>query len=116
MSGRESDDELEQLREERLEQLQQQQEGGDQEELRQAQREAADAQKQAILKQHLTDGARKRLNSVKMSRPDHGERVEQQLIALVQSGRVNQKIDEDQMRSLLRELQPDQKKFDIKRR
>lgn len=116
MSGRDRDEELEQLREERLEQLESQQGGADQEELREAQREAAESQKQAILKQFLTDGARKRLNTVKMSRPQHGERVEQQLIALAQSGRVNQQITEDQMRELLREMQPDQKKFDIKRR
>lgn len=113
MSGRDSDEELEKLREERLEQLQQDAGG---EEIQQAQREAAEQQKQAVLKQYLTDGARKRLNSVKMSRPQHGEQIEQQLIALVQSGRINQKIDEEQMKELLRELQPDQKKFDIKRR
>lgn len=114
MSGSERDEELDRLREERLEQLQQQ-ESAD-EELREAQREAAENQKQALLKQFLTDGARKRLNAVKMGHPQHGERVEQQLLALIQSGRVGNQINEDQMRALLQELQPDQKKFDIKRR
>lgn len=113
MSDSPRDDELERLREERLEQLQQQ---DGEEELRGAQREAAEQQKQAILKQYLTDGARKRLNSVKMSRPDHGERVEQQLVALIQSGRVSDQIDEAQMKQLLSELGPDRKKFDIRRR
>lgn len=113
MSGRDSDDELEQLREERLQELQQESGGED---VQQAQREAAEQQKKAVLTQYLTDGARKRLNSVKMSRPQQGEKIEQQLLALVQSGRVNQQIDEAQMKELLRELQPDQKKFDIKRR
>lgn len=115
MSGRERDEELDRLREERLEQLQQQQEAGD-EELRQAQQEAAETQKQAMLKQFLTDGARKRLNTVKMGHPEHGEMVEQQLLALIQSGRLGQQIDEDQMKQLLRELQPDRQQFDIKRR
>lgn len=114
MSGRESDEELEELRKERLEQLQEESGGG--EDIQQAQREAAEQQKQAMLKQHLTDGARKRLNSVKMSRPQHGKQIEQQLLALVQSGRIQQQIDEDMMKELLRELQPDQKKFNIKRR
>ncbi|MFW6153108.1 MAG: DNA-binding protein [Halobacteriota archaeon] len=107
------DDELERLREERLQELQDQQ---SQEELRDAQREAVENQKRAMLQQYLTDGARKRLNTVKMGRPDHGEQVEQQLLALIQSGRVQSKIDEDTMKQLLRELQPDRKKFDIRRR
>ncbi len=111
----ERDEELARIREERLEQLQQQQ-GDNDEEVREAQREAAETQKQAILKQFLTDGARKRLNAVKMGHPQHGERVEQQLLGLIQSGRVGQKIDEDQMRDLLQKLQPEQQKFDIKRR
>lgn len=107
------DDELERLREERLQELQDSQ---GQEELHDAQREAVENQKRAMLQQYLTDGARKRLNTVKMSRPDHGEQVEQQLLALIQSGRVQSKIDEDTMKQLLRELQPDRKKFDIRRR
>lgn len=114
MSGSDRDEELEKLRQERLEELQEQEGGG--QEVRQAQQEAAEQQRQAMLKQYLTDGARKRLNSVKMSRPDHGETIEQQLVALIQSGRVNQQIDEEQMKQLLRELQPDSKSFDIKRR
>lgn len=114
MSDTPRDDELERLREERREQLQNQQEG--EQEIREAQREAAEQQKQAILQQYLTDGARKRLNTVKMSRPEHGERIEQQLVALIQSGRVSSQIDEDQMKQLLSELGPDRKKFDIRRR
>lgn len=114
MSETPRDDELERLREERREQLQRQQEG--EQDIHEAQREAAEQQKQAILQQYLTDGARKRLNSVKMSRPDHGERVEQQLVALIQSGRVSSQIDEAQMKELLSELGPDRKKFDIRRR
>ena len=116
MSGEPSDEELERLREEKLEELQdrQQEEGAD--EAMEAQREQAEAQKKAILRQHLTDGARKRLNTVKMSKPDVGEQVEQQLVALAQSGRIQDQIDEDQMKELLRELTPDSKSFDIRRR
>lgn len=113
MSESSGDDELERIREERLQQLQEQQ--GD-EELAEAQRDAVENQKRALLQQYLTDGARKRLNTVKMGRPDHGEQVEQQLLALIQSGRVQSKIDEDTMIELLRELKPDRKKFDIRRR
>jgi programmed cell death protein 5 len=116
MSEDQSDEELQRLREEKMEQLKEQQGGEEQQEAMEAQREQAEAQKKAILRQHLTDGARKRLNSVKMSKPEHGERVEQQLVALAQSGRVQGKIDEEKMKELLQELTPDSKSFDIRRR
>lgn len=114
MSGDPSDEELERLREERMEQLKEQ--AGQDDEARDAQRQQAEAQKQALLRQHLTDGARKRLNTVKMSKPDVGEQVEQQIVALARSGRIRDKIDEDKMKQLLKEITPDSKSFDIKRR
>lgn len=118
MSGR--DDEIDELREDRLEELQEraQQEGGAQEqaEAQQEARQQAEAQKQAILRQYLTDGARKRLNSVRMSKPDFADQVEQQMIALAQSGRLGDKIDEEQMKELLRELSPDSQSYNIRRR
>lgn len=117
MSGR--DDELDELREERLRELQERQAEGDAAGQAEAQQEAqaqADAQKQAILRQALTDGARKRLNSVRMSKPQFAEQVEQQLVAIAQSGRLGDRIDEDQMRQLLSEMSPDSKSFDIKHR
>ena len=115
MSGEPSDEELERLREQKREQLKEQAGQGD-EEAMEAQRQQAEAQKKAILRQNLTDGARKRLNTVKMSKPDFGEQVERQVIALAQSGRVQGQIDEDQMKDLLRELKPDSQSFNISRR
>ncbi|MDS0259827.1 DNA-binding protein [Haloarcula sp. S1CR25-12] len=115
MSGDPSDEELEELRKQKMEQLKEQQGEGDAE-AQQAAQQQADAQRKAILRQHLTDGARKRLNTVKMSKPDVGEQVEQQIVALARSGRVGDTIDEEQMKQLLSELTPDSKSFDIKRR
>ena len=117
MSG--SDDELDELREERLRELQERQGEGDAAGQAEAQQEAqaqAEAQKQAVLRQALTDGARKRLNSVRMSKPQFAEQVEQQLVAIAQSGRLGDRIDEEQMRQLLSEMSPDSKSFDIKHR
>ncbi len=119
MSGRPDDDEaLEELREERLRQLQEQEESDDavSEEAAEQAQQQADAQKQALLRQFLTDGARKRLNTVRMSKPQFGEQVEQQVLALAQSGRIQGKIDEAQMKRLLKELTPESRRFDIKRR
>jgi len=115
MSGEPSDEEIEEIRKKKMEQLKEQAGGGD-EEAMEAQRQQAEAQKKAILRQHLTDGARKRLNTVKMSKPQVGKKVEQQIVALAQSGRIQGKIDEEKMKELLRELTPDSKSFDIRRR
>jgi programmed cell death protein 5 len=118
MSGSPDDEEIENLRQEKMEQLrerQQQQGGGDPEAAQQAAQER-EAQKKAVLRQHLTDGARQRLNTVKMSKPEFGEQVEQQVIALARSGRIQQKIDEEKMKQLLSELKPDSQSFDIRRR
>jgi programmed cell death protein 5 len=115
MSGEPNEDELERIREQKKKQLQERQ-GEGQEEAMEAQRQEAEAQKKAVLRQNLTDGARKRLNTVKMSKPQVGEQVEQQVLALAQSGRLGGKIDEDQMKEILKELTPDSKSFDIKRR
>jgi programmed cell death protein 5 len=117
MSGEPNEDELERIREQKRKQLEEQQgQGQNQEEAMEAQRQEAEAQKKAILRQHLSDGARKRLNTVKMSKPDVGEKVEQQIVALAQSGRIQGQIDEEKMKQLLKELTPDSKSFDIKRR
>ncbi|CQH60863.1 PDCD5 family DNA-binding protein [Halobacterium hubeiense] len=119
MSGSPDDDRLEELRQQKKEQLKQQQQqqgGGDREAAQQAQREQAEQQKQALLKQHLTDGARKRLNTIKMSKPEFAEQAEQQILALAQSGRLQDQIDEEQMKDLLRELKPDSQSFNINRR
>jgi len=115
MSGDPTDDELQELREKKMEQLKEQQ-GGEDADAADAQRQQAEAQKKAMLRKALTDGARKRLNTVQMSKPQFGEQVEQQIVALAQSGRLNGKIDEAKMKELLQEMKPDSKSFDIQRR
>lgn len=113
MSGNSDDERLEELRKQKMEELQDQQQ---QEEAQQQAQQQANAQKQALLRQYLTDGARKRLNSVRMSKPQFAEQVEQQILAIAQSGRINGKIDDAKMKELLRELKPDKTSFNIKRR
>ena len=118
MSGSPDDDRLEELREQKLQELQNRASGdGDTgAEARQEAQQRAEAQQEAVLKQYLTDGARQRLNAVEMSKPDFAKQVKQQVASLAQSGRVQGRIDEDQMRDLLKELQPEQQSFDIRRR
>ncbi len=116
MSGDPNDEKLQELREEKLEQLKEQQGGEGDHEAAETQRQQAEAQKKAMLRKALTDGARKRLNTVQMSKPEFGEQVEQQIVALAQSGRIQGKIDEEKMKELLQEMKPESKSFDIQRR
>jgi programmed cell death protein 5 len=51
-----------------------------------------------------------------MSKPEFAESVKQQLVGLAQSGRIRDRIDEEQMKELLRELTPKSRSFDIRRR
>ncbi|OPX71616.1 MAG: DNA-binding protein [Methanoregulaceae archaeon PtaB.Bin108] len=110
------DDELAELRRKRLAQLQQQsldQHAMQDEMERQKQ---IDAQVHAVLMQILEPEARERLNTIKLTRPDFARAVEQQLVMLAQSGRLKQKINDEQMKSLLQQLQPAKKDFKITRK
>lgn len=117
MSGDPNEEELDELREKKMEQLREQQQGGGQDgEAQQAAQDRAEAQKKAVLRKHLTDEARQRLNTLKMSKPQVGEQVEQQIVGIAKSGRIQGKIDDGKMKELLKEMTPDSKSFDIQRR
>jgi programmed cell death protein 5 len=104
------DDDLEKLREEKMKKLQEQEGNEAQEEAQQR----AEAQKKAVLRQSLEPEARERLNALNMAKPEFAEQVERQIVALAQSGRLQGKIDEEQMKQLLKKLQPDDDDYDIK--
>ena len=117
MSENPDDERLQELREQRMEEIKQQREGGGaDEQAQQAAQERAQAQQEAMLKQHLTDGARQRLNAVEMSKPEFAKQVKQQVLALARSGRLGDRIDEEQMKQLLKELKPDDSGFNVRRR
>jgi programmed cell death protein 5 len=116
-------DDLESIRRRKLEQLQQQQAsqqqmvGGDmQAAMQQEQAQAEmDAKKQAVLRQILTPEARDRLTSLRLSRKELVEQIEYQLITLAQSGRLQSKIDDAQLKHLLVQMQPKKRETTIKR-
>jgi programmed cell death protein 5 len=114
----EDDDRLQELREKKRKQLkeQQSQQGGGDQEAQQAAQDRAEAQQEAMLKQYVTDDARQRLNAVEMSKPQFAKQAKQQIVAIARSGRIDGKIDEEQMKSLLKELKPDDDGFNVRRR
>lgn len=103
------DEELEAIRRRKLDELRQQQSNAVEQ---QRMREQALAQKQTILRQILTQEARERLARIELAYPDLTESIENQLISLAQSGRVQRVIDDATLREILMRIIP--KKHDIK--
>ena len=109
-----NDDELEAIRQRKLAQIQEQQAASQAQEEQLA---TLEAQKQSILRQILTEEARQRLTNVKLVRPQVAEAVELRLIQIAQQGGVKEKINDEQLKDILRKIQGQKRetKVDIRR-
>ena len=86
---------------------------------REAQEEVAaqaQAQRQTILRQILRPEARERLGRITLAYPDLAQDIENRLIALAQSGRINKAIDDASLRQILRAIIPKKREINIERR
>ena len=110
------DDELAELRRRKMQQMQRQamdQQTMEDEAERQRQ---LDSQIRVALMEILEPEARERLNTIKLTRPDFAKAVEQQLVMLAQSGRIRQRITDEQLKALLSQLTPSKREFRITRK
>lgn len=108
------DEELEELRRRKLQELSVQQEQASEARERQA---ALESQRQAILRGILSPEARERLGRLKTAYPQIAASVESQLIMLAQSGRLgNQRIDDETLRQILEKVVPQKREIKIQRR
>ncbi len=107
------DDEVEAIRRRKLAELQQYQ---DQAMAQQQMREQAMAQRQTILRQILTPEARERLGRIELAYPELADSIENQLIALAQSGRVQRAIDDATLKQILERVMPKRRDIKIERR
>lgn len=110
------DEELENLRRKKLQELQQQ--GQLQESLEEqgAQKKELEEKRRTILRSILTTQAKERLGRIKVARPEMAEEIENQLIMLVQGGRLKNKINDEQLRMLLSKIIPKKRNIKIERR
>ena len=106
------DKELAEIRRKKLEAIQQQQTGDEQD---QAAKEQYDQQRQAALRKIMTTDARERLARLRIARPEFAENIENQLIMLAQSGQLNTAIDDAALVQLLERLTPKKREITIKR-
>ncbi|KRT79207.1 hypothetical protein AMK59_7824 [Oryctes borbonicus] len=98
------DPELEEIRKNRLAQLQSQYNAGDQAANQKAQEEKLKAQedaKNSILSQILDQQARARLNTLMLGKPEKGKMIESMLIQMAQGGRLRSRIGEKELIDLL---------------
>ena len=75
-----------------------------------------DAERSEILRRILTPDARERLGRIRLAKPEVAASVEQQLIALAASGRLQRAVDDATLRSLLERIAPDRREIRITRR
>lgn len=105
------EDEIEEIRRRRMLQLQQQIAEAQRQE--RAQREY-EIQKQAALRQILTPEARSRLTNLKMVKPEFADRIEVQLIQLAQAGKINAPLTDEQLKTILKQLQEKRRETKVK--
>lgn len=113
------DEELDALRRRRLAELQARAQQQRVDEVAQAQaeaREEQEAQTEQFLRQILTPEARERLARLKMARPEEARALEAQLIQLAQSGRLQGRVDDEQLKLILARLFPGGRDIKIRRK
>lgn len=110
------DDELDQIKKKKLEEMiSSQQDNIMQKEREEEARKEYEEKKREILRQIMTIEARDRLNNLRLTKPDVVEMLENQLISLASSGRLRSPITDDQLKVLLKQIQPKKKDFKIKK-
>merc|ERR1712002_1198984 len=102
------DDELAAIRAKRMAELQgtdssDEKEGGNPEAAKQqqAQVEAQKDMKNSILASFLDQNARARLNTIAIAKPERAQEIENMIIRMAQTGQIQSKLDETQLKSLL---------------
>ncbi|MCE4598722.1 MAG: DNA-binding protein [Desulfurococcales archaeon] len=107
-----SDPELEEIRRRKLLELQRRLE---EEQKRKEMEAELEAKREALLRSILTQAARERLANIKLVKPELARTVEDIIIQLVQAGRLNTPVSDEQVKAILLELDSrSRRRFEIK--
>lgn len=112
---------LDELRRKRMQELQQQAAANENQQVQQQMQQQQmqqemEAQKKQLMMQILTPEARSRLANLRLTKPEFVEQIELQLIQLAQSGRVQDKITDEQLKVLLKQLSGQKRDINITRK
>ncbi len=102
--------ELKSIRQQKLEELQKQQQTAQAQDFINQQLEGA---KKTILQRHLTKEARERLAMIKAAKPELARQVETSIFDLVQAGAFQGEITEAQLKEILNHVSEEKKNFRI---
>ncbi|GAB4306520.1 MAG: DNA-binding protein [Methanobacteriaceae archaeon] len=104
---------IEDIRRKRMQELQQK---AAESEVQEQARQELEMQKKQVLMQILTPEARGRLANLRLTKPEFVEQVELQIIQLAQMGRIQSKINDKQLKELLKKLTGQKREINITRR
>lgn len=100
------EDELEELREKKRKELQEQEN----------QQEQQEEQVKQAAKKFLTSEAQSRMENVRTARPEQASMIEQRIVMLGRSQKVQGKIDDSQLKEILKDLNDKDSDYNIKHR
>ncbi|MFW5912238.1 MAG: DNA-binding protein [Candidatus Hadarchaeota archaeon] len=108
------DEDLEEIKKKKMENMKAQME--DRQEEQEQKKKQMEQIKKQMLRQILTSEARSRLSNLRMARPKFTERVENQLIQIARTGRVETPLSDEQLKKILKKLQDNKKSINIRRK
>jgi len=81
-----------------------------------AEAQRREAERFEVMRRLLTPEARERLARIRLAKPDVANAIEQQIMSLAASGRLQRQIDDATLRALLERLTPEKREIHITRR
>lgn len=81
-----------------------------------AEAQRREAERFEVMRRLLTPEARERLARIRLAKPDVAASIEQQIMSLAASGRLQRQIDDATLRALLERIMPEKREINITRR
>lgn len=110
------DNEIQKIRNQRLQQLKDQIAREQNEEEKKKKSELEEATRKMLLRRMLEPQARERLARIGMVRPEYARAIEEQILSLGQRGQIKKRIDDMTLKNILAKITPAKRETKIERR